>query len=30
MGDKLEKKVRAIKNPDKKFYFLVLIGITNL
>ena len=27
MGDKLEKKVRAIKNPDKKFYFLVIIGV---
>ena len=27
MGDKFKKKVRAIKNPDKKFYFLVLIGV---
>ena len=27
MGDKLEKKVKAIKNPDKKFYILVLIGV---
>jgi len=27
MGDKFKKKVRAIKNPDKKFYFLVCAGI---
>lgn len=27
MGDNFKKKVRAIKNPDKKFYFLVLIGV---
>jgi hypothetical protein len=27
MGDKFKKKVRAIKNPDKKFYFLVFAGI---
>jgi hypothetical protein len=27
MGDKFKKKVRAIKNPDKKFYFLVSAGI---
>ena len=27
MGDKFKKKVKAIKNPDKKFYFLVLIGV---
>jgi hypothetical protein len=27
MGDKFKKKVKAIKNPDKKFYFLVLCGI---
>jgi hypothetical protein len=27
MGDKFKKKVRAIKNPDKKFYILVLIGV---
>lgn len=27
MGDKLKKKVKAIKNPDTKFYFLVLCGI---
>ena len=27
MGDKFKKKVKAIKNPDKKFYILVLIGV---
>ena len=27
MGDNFKKKVKAIKNPDKKFYFLVLCGI---
>ena len=27
MGDKFKKKVKAIKNPDKKFYFLVICGI---
>jgi len=27
MGDKFKKKVKAIKNPDKKFYFLVWTGI---
>ena len=27
MGDNFKKKVKAIKNPDKKFYFLVLIGV---
>jgi hypothetical protein len=27
MGEKFKKKVKAIKNPDKKFYFLVLIGV---
>ena len=27
MGDKFKKKVKAIKNPDKKFYFLVCAGI---
>lgn len=27
MGDKFKKKARAIKNPDKKFYILVLIGV---
>ena len=27
MGDKFKKKVKAIKNPDKKFYFLVWVGI---
>jgi len=27
MGDKFKKKVKAIKNPDKKFYFLVIIGV---
>lgn len=27
MGDKFKKKVKAIKNPDKKFYFLVWAGI---
>ena len=27
MGDKFKKKVKAIKNPDKKFYFLVTMGI---
>lgn len=27
MGDNFKKKLRAIKNPDKKFYFLVCAGI---
>ena len=27
MVDKFKKKVKAIKNPDKKFYFLVCAGI---
>ncbi len=27
MVDKLKKKVKAIKNPNTKFYFLVLCGI---
>lgn len=27
MGDKFKKKVKKIKNPDKKFYFLVWAGI---
>ena len=27
MGDNFKKKVKAIKNPDKKFYFLVCAGI---
>ena len=27
MGDNFKKKIRAIKNPDKKFYFLVCAGI---
>ena len=27
MGDNFKKKVKAIKNPDKKFYFLVICGI---
>ena len=27
MGDNFKKKVKAIKNPDKKFYILVLIGV---
>jgi hypothetical protein len=27
MGDKFKKRVKAIKNPDKKFYFLVCAGI---
>ena len=27
MGDKFKKKVKAIKNPDRKFYFLVIMGI---
>jgi hypothetical protein len=27
MGDKFKKKVKAIKNPNTKFYFLVLCGI---
>jgi hypothetical protein len=27
MGDKIKKKERAIKNPDTKFYFLVLCGV---
>ncbi len=27
MGDNFKKKVKAIKNPDKKFYFLVSAGI---
>ena len=27
MGDKFKKKVKAIKNPNTKFYFLVCAGI---
>ena len=27
MGDKFKKKVKAIKNPNTKFYFLVIMGI---
>ena len=27
MGDKFKKKVKAIKNPNTKFYFLVTIGV---
>ena len=27
MGDKFKKKVKAIKNPNTKFYFLVTMGI---
>ena len=27
MGDKFKKKVKAIKNPNTKFYFLVICGI---
>ena len=27
MGDKFKNKIKTIKNPDKKFYFLVLIGV---
>jgi len=27
MGDNFKKKVKAIKNPNTKFYFLVLCGI---
>ena len=27
MGDKLKKKIKAIKNPNTKFYFLVCAGI---
>ena len=27
MGDKFKKKMKAIKNPDKKFYILVACGI---
>ena len=27
MSDKFKKKVKAIKNPDKKFYFLVIMGL---
>ena len=27
MGDKFKKKVKAIKNPNTKFYFLVVCGI---
>ena len=27
MGDKFKNKIKAIKNPNKKFYFLVIIGV---
>ena len=27
MGDNFKKKVKSIKNPDTKFYFLVIMGI---
>ena len=27
MGDKFKKKVKAIKNPNTKFYFLVIMGV---
>ena len=27
MGDKFKKKIKTIKNPDTKFYFLVICGI---
>ena len=27
MGDKFKKKVKAIKNPNTKFYFLVAMGV---
>ena len=27
MGDKFKKKVKAIKNQNTKFYFLVIIGV---
>jgi len=27
MGDNFKKKVKAIKNPNTKFYFLVICGI---
>ena len=27
MGNKFKKKIKAIKNPNTKFYFLVIMGI---
>ena len=27
MGKKFKNKIKAIKNPNKKFYFLVIIGV---
>ena len=27
MGDKFKNKIKTIKNPDTKFYFLVICGI---
>ena len=27
MGDKFKKSIKTIKNPDTKFYFLVICGI---
>ena len=27
MGEKFKKKIKAIKNPNTKFYFLVIMGI---
>ena len=27
MGNKLKKKIKTIKNPNTKFYFLVIMGI---